>query len=142
MNNESGIKACSVDGCCGKVIDRGLCWPHYQRQRRGVSLEPPIMRPPSRAGQVCKVDGCGTLVMPNGRRAYSGNRGMCAKHYGRSLRGAPLDWVAAKHLPCRGGGADGCAKPTHCKGLCLGHYRRLRNGQPIDTPLRPMRRRT
>jgi len=32
-------KSCEADGCEGQVIARGLCWRHYQQQRRAKMAE-------------------------------------------------------------------------------------------------------
>ena len=34
------MQTCSFDGCEGTRIAKGLCWAHYQQQRRGGQLKP------------------------------------------------------------------------------------------------------
>ena len=70
---------CSADGCERAVHAKGLCLPHYWRQRRGMESGEPIRKraayPP---GSVCKTPGChGTP-----RRNW-----LCANCAQRALRG-------------------------------------------------------
>ncbi len=36
------LSPCAAPGCARPALSRGLCGAHYQRQRRGVSLERPL----------------------------------------------------------------------------------------------------
>jgi len=72
-------KPCSVGKCSGKVVAKGLCMKHYQRQllygrthriRRKQNIDGPL-----NAGK-CKVDDC---------ENNAEKMGFCGKHYLRDL---------------------------------------------------------
>lgn len=72
-------RTCSIDGCPRPHYGRGLCAPHYQKQRR--------------AGLVCTVDRCSRTVEA---------RGLCNVHYRRQLEfGDPNGGRARKEPPPR-----------------------------------------
>lgn len=72
---------CSV-GTCGKEVyvrESGLCQFHYQRQRNGVPLDAPILRPRKVAGAICRMDDCANEV-------YIVSEQLCNAHYLRLRR--------------------------------------------------------
>ena len=60
------MKECEVDWCSREVYARGLCRAHYLRQKQGVDLDMPFLRPPAQCS-MCE------------REARSS--GFCAKHH-------------------------------------------------------------
>lgn len=89
--------------------------------------------PAKRAKKDCSVAGC---------ERPSRTKGLCEGHYGRHLRGAPLDATPLKGRPEQHSNqgkmcsVDGCERPATAKGLCPGHYYRNRTKVPADAPLR------
>lgn len=89
-NYHASMKAtCSIEGCSGVRLARGLCQMHYWRSRHGVPLDAPKYEHGGR--KVCSVDGCDELRV---------GQGLCGLHYARQRKGQPLD--APKHTG-RGG---------------------------------------
>jgi hypothetical protein len=66
------MKTCSIDGCTGKFVARGLCDRHYRRLRRHG--DPTIITLNLDHDGTCSIDGC--------TKAYIA-RGLCGMHYRR-----------------------------------------------------------
>lgn len=62
-------RTCSVEGCDRPHYGKGLCNPHYLRQRRRGTTEP--WQPPERAA--CSIEGCD-------QPEYAHQSGLCNKH--------------------------------------------------------------
>jgi hypothetical protein len=112
------------------VFSSGLCRTHYDRKRRGVEVDKPILvRDPDRG---CSVDGCSDKHREGG---------YCAFHIQRFKRGAPLDapkqvqHSRADNPVCS---VAGCGQPNYAAALCRGHYRRKVNGGSMTAPIRPV----
>lgn len=65
-------------------------------------------------------------------------KGLCAMHYHRKLRGAPMDAPKRSRRkkgeppqPCV---VEGCDGVRNARGLCSMHYVRLNEGRPLDAP--------
>ena len=67
-------RICAVEGCSKESKAKGLCNTHYERQRLGLDLAPPI-RQYETGERLCKYIGC------DKPRACSGT--YCQKHYMR-----------------------------------------------------------
>lgn len=84
-------RPCAVPGCERRYRQNGFCATHYQRHRRGVSLEPPIRRryprDPSKRPP-CPVFGCYRPIK---------HSGLCAGHLRRKKAGRK-DWDAPLKL--------------------------------------------
>lgn len=79
-------RTCSIPGCVGAHVARGLCGRHYKQASVRGTL-PPGVRPPSNDGP-CSVEGC-----EKGAQA----RGLCTKHYQRMrIRGTTDAWSPPK----------------------------------------------
>lgn len=65
---------CSVNGCEGRPRARGLCVSCYANALVRSEINP--------SDELCSVVGCARVVR---------NKGLCSRHYGRQLRGLPLD---------------------------------------------------
>lgn len=119
------MRKCSVEGCEGKYIAKGLCHGHYERQRRGQPLGGPVR--PYDAERGCRVEGC------DGRHREGG---YCEFHAQRVRKGVPLDapkkeQVSRKANPiCR---YEDCGRETAAAGLCRTHYRREREARAAAT---------
>ena len=63
---------------------KGLCSSHYSRVSKGIESDDPIgeIERKSRYADICLIDWCDK---PHNKRGY------CAGHYGRLLRGQPLE---------------------------------------------------
>ena len=127
---------CSVPGCDGKHMARGLCSKHYEQRRRAErrqSAPPaapkPKAAPKPRAKRLCAVPGCGRP-----HRA----RGWCNLHWRRFLAtGDPLATKRPGPVPCS---VPGCGRPSHARGLCPMHYARpMRLGDPGEATPRKWR---
>jgi len=76
-------KICSVDGCDGKTVGKGLCTKHYQRHKKNSAPE-------------CKIDGCD--------KRSTANNGLCGAHnrrlklYGDPLAGKNMRGEALRHF--------------------------------------------
>lgn len=108
-------RTCSVDGCEGVYLAKGLCHLHYHRQRNGTPPEGPAPRERSR----CSVDSCDDFVQ---------GLGMCKLHYQRHYRGHPIGGKEFVRKVC---GVEGCSLRVHGHGLCSTHYRQMKRGAPI-----------
>ena len=112
------INGCEAEGSAAK----GLCWPHYQRDRRSRIKSP-------------REDGkC--LYYPCGRPAK--RRGLCDSHAQQYYRGQILRPLA-KHDPresiCS---FAGCPMPVKVRNLCDAHYSQWRRGvelHPVNLSL-------
>ena len=71
---------CSVEGCERKARAKGMCSGHWQRQKNGLDLAPPLAPPRGRNPNtvLCCVQDCGSRA---------NNRGMCAAHASQRKRG-------------------------------------------------------
>ena len=119
------MKQCKRENCDRTdVVAKGLCWRHYQRDRRGLPSEPKDK--PSG----CKVDGC--------NNKHSG-LGYCAFHYRRFKRGIPLDIPLLRVRGRRTCNQDNCTRPVASNGLCNVHRNRLRLGYDMDKPIKRRR---
>lgn len=120
-------RTCSIEGCDGKHLARGLCGRHYQRVRHGIEFTPRTKNDPERT---CSVVGC---------LSYSKLKGMCQKHYHRMRRhgttAAPIPKAAGE---CR---VEGCAEFVKARELCDLHLSRwYRTGSTDPSPIDPFRR--
>lgn len=117
-------KICTVAGCSGKHMAKGLCTAHYARMRNGTDMSKPVIRKVrSKAEIPCKASGCDRFTYTD----------YCMTHKARINRGISLD------KPIRPFGRIGCTvagcKRKHlAKGLCSFHYDRSTDGRPIDAP--------
>ena len=71
---------CSVPGCDGKHMARGLCSKHYEQRRRAerrASAPPVAPKPEPKPKPPCSAEGCGRPVRV---------AGLCAMHYDRLHR--------------------------------------------------------
>lgn len=113
-----GQTTCSVDGCGGKVKNRGWCTAHYERWRKtgDIRESEPVKRYPSE----CSVEGCG--------RPHK-SRGYCGAHYHRWFitgdvqADVPLRTDPGPGRKCS---VEGCDRPHRSLGYCGGHYDRWR----------------
>lgn len=120
------MQTCSFDGCEGTRIAKGLCWAHYQQQRRGVQLKPTHPRRTSgmstdelAAWILARLDrkpnGCWEWT---GRGATHGNLQIGYEGRSHSIRrivlahskGFPADKSLRARSTC---GNQLCARPEH-----------------------------
>lgn len=109
---------------------RGLCYKHYQRDRRAKqeeSTKPPC---PKCVAEIATTPG--KKVKP--KQVYT--RGLCRTHYQRALTSGEIERVYAPRGEYSICVVDGCDEQAKAKGLCGGHYGRKYRGADIDTPLK------
>lgn len=75
---------CEVPNCPREAIAKGLCRLHWDRRRRGVDMNAPLIKNVTREGP-CLIDGC-----PAPRFA----RGYCLEHHRLLRAGLPYDYRA------------------------------------------------
>jgi len=73
-------RTCSIDGCSRTVRARGVCNAHYQRIRKGISTDRPVL--PRYRDVVCEADDCDRPVKA---------RRLCGTHYARLWRDTAVD---------------------------------------------------
>ena len=131
---------CSVEGCDGRHMARGLCSAHYEQRRRAErrqSLPQPTPKPtpakpaaPPKPKRLCAVAGCGRP-----HRAH----GWCNLHWRRFLAtGDPLATKRPGPVPCAGPcSVEGCGRRASGRGLCPAHESRLRRHGDVmaDVPV-------
>jgi hypothetical protein len=78
---------CSVSGCTGRHLAKGLCSKHYYRSVRRGSLQTMRERGVLRCQRKCSVDGC------DNRQVYAGpdKAGYCVKHNAKLTRSGTLE---------------------------------------------------
>jgi len=110
-------RICAVEGCEKKYKAGGLCNTHYERQRLGLDLTPPI-RQYEIGERLCKAPDCGN------QRACSAD--LCAMHYQRLRK--RLNRYGLTHesfLQILAGQGDRCAVCQTAKpagiGWCVDH---------------------
>ena len=120
-------RTCSVEGCDGKHLARGLCSLHYQRLKHSDDFTP---RPKPDPERPCSVDGCTN---------YGHLKGMCEKHYHRMRRhGTTDDSIPKAAAECS---VEGCTAFVRARGLCSLHLGRwYRTGSTDPSPIDPHRR--
>ncbi|PTY92931.1 hypothetical protein [Heyndrickxia sporothermodurans] len=127
----AGVKTCSVEGCHGKHIARGLCWKHYKRLKRNGDISDPDY---ANKGKSCSVDGC----TDDAKRG-----GMCIKHYQRFYKYGdphtlkdPEDYEERLPYDKEQCIMPGCKERVDAKELCYKHYHNyqhhLRSGNIDD----------
>jgi len=104
-------KICSVDGCFSKVLCKGFCVKHYQRNKRHG--DPLYYEYKS----TCSIDGCN-----NKHVAF----GYCMKHYSRYRNNgdAKISLINKDHDELCS--VNGCSNKYFSKGLCKKHYERFK----------------
>ena len=112
---------CSVAGCEGVVIARGLCRRHYQRlYRTGSPADPDF----TNAGKTCAVPDCDAPAFV---------RGLCAHHdYATQRYGGPFSKAERIVRFCS---VPGCTREARAHGFCDTHHERQERGQPLDPPI-------
>lgn len=120
-------RTCSVEGCDGRYLARGLCSKHYQRLRNSEDFTPQPKPDPERP---CSADGCTN---------YGHLKGMCTKHYHRMRRhGTTDDSVPKAAAECS---VEGCTDFVRARGLCAMHVGRwYRTGSTDPGPIDPFKR--
>lgn len=115
---------CSVDGCTTTSYKKGLCNPHYIRQRRHGDVH--LVKIQSRTDDgLCTVEGCSGEWL---------SRGYCKRHYERFIKyGDPL----GEHERPSGCSVEDCTGAHKGYGYCAKHLRRLKlYGDPLGEPPR------
>lgn len=155
------MQTCSFDGCDGTRIAKGLCWAHYQQQRRGVKLKPIRTRRTSGmstdelaewilARLDRKPNGCWEWT---GQATAKGNLQVTYEGRSHSIRriilayseGLPADEKLMARVTC---GNQQCARPEHIAwisrhSMLVDNVQRGRNGACKLSPddVRTIRRR-
>lgn len=105
------MRKCSVEGCDGKHLARGMCRAHYLRMYKRGTLE--LERHKDRK---CSVDGC-----ENKHAA----KGLCATHYSKIRDSGTLE-----NLRYFGGPCESCGEPSkngkYIKHKCYSCYRKAK----------------
>ena len=119
-------RTCSIDGCDGKHLARGLCSKHYQQLKHSGDFTPHKPDPT----RPCSVDGCTN---------YGHLKGMCEKHYHRMRRhGTTDDSVPKAAAECS---IEGCTEFVRARGWCSLHLGRwYRTSSTDPSPIDPRRR--
>lgn len=105
-------RTCSIEGCEGKFLARGLCRPHYARWRAANAAP-------------CTVEGCDHL----GRQ-----RGLCGMHYQRVVAHGSTDLQPRSRPTPRRCCVDGCERSgSGSHGMCLMHAKRWKRSGTTDT---------
>lgn len=112
MKNHTGkaFRTCSLSDCDGKMKAKGLCWKHYQRQRRTSSVHLEYIN----KNKPCSIPDCTEQAI---------TRSMCAKHYSRYM--IKNGDVSDPNIPSTKGKTcviHTCQEPVRCKSLCNNHY--------------------
>jgi hypothetical protein len=112
-------RLCSVEGCGRKYFAREYCKPHWDRFKKGIPMDTPIIRRDTVKPPMCRY--CTFPVK---------GRGMCAMHYTRYLRhGNALTTLYDRKPLCS---VEGCYDRVDARGWCSKHYHRWRiNGDPL-----------
>lgn len=155
------MKLCKLDGCDRKHKGYGFCASHYQRFKKGLSLDTPLRV----YHEVCTLEDCdkphvakGFCDMHYGRIRNTGNtsartvekktctyegcnepfkaKGYCHFHHKRWINGTPLDAPRRISIPGRLCSVDNCTKPYLSNGFCTTHRQRWKQGVPLDQPLK------
>ena len=121
---------CEVIDCERPVYCKGLCEPHYRRQRRTGSVSAEVAVGQRAEAADCAAEGCE-------RRATE--RGLCHGHYLRLLRsgevreGEPL--ARAAPSTCQ---VSGCDRTAQLRRMCRTHANRKRKYGDVqaDKPIR------
>jgi hypothetical protein len=71
-------KPCKIGGCDRHAVGLGMCSAHYQRARKGLSLDAAIVRRRA-VHPACKIDGC---EMPSHVRGYCNMHAWRVKNHG------------------------------------------------------------
>lgn len=71
---------CSIEGCDRRISCKGLCCAHYERAKRGVSLDSDV-RAYNTSPISCSVVDCNNQSL---------TKGLCRAHYKRSQKGVEL----------------------------------------------------
>jgi hypothetical protein len=149
----TGRGPCSADGCNTTWQVAGLCLKHYHRQRRYGTTDDPEPTPPLGA---CSADGCDETVKSRGmcgmhyardQRAKYGTctidgcasgavnrKGVCAKHYARTLAHGTTDDPPPRRkqpLICT---VEGCDNLARARGWCSTRWKRWRQTGTTDDP--------
>lgn len=93
MWSDDQIVECKRKGCNSKVIAKGLCSKHYQKQR--------FLK--ANKKKYCESYNC---------YAEAKIKGLCKHHYNVFV-------YDKKYLTCS---LEGCEEMHHAKGMCLKHY--------------------
>lgn len=117
MDDRKGVDmnkgTCSIDDCDREVTKRGMCEPHYRKERRGKYARP------------CTVDGCETQSQVSG---------LCLRHYHRMRRWGTTD-DPAPTPPLGACSVEGCEDTVKSRGWCGKHLARFYRWGSTD--LRP-----
>lgn len=126
LGRRKSKRPCSVTGCDGTSLAKGMCEAHYARSRRGIPLDAPMIR---NSG----IDRC---TRPGCDRPYA-TKGYCTLHYERVKYGRDLD------APIREPWANPICRHPNCErvrdgsgGFCKTHYDRFRHKRDMDAPMR------
>lgn len=111
----AGRGTCKHPDCHRNVSARGLCGPHYRRERKGKDVSTPVRS--YNSARACAVEGCA------GRHEA---RGYCKTHYHAKRRNGEFPDLARK---CT---VEDCEKIVMSGGLCTLHHFRWRAGRPMD----------
>ena len=156
------VRDCSVTGCKGELLAKGLCAMHYSRVRTSGDVGGAASSRNqwcNNKGSECSVIGCGKP---------SDSKGLCSMHYNRVRSGGGLGSVGSsimrnKGIMCSITGCgesarsrglckahygakrkewtgecsvDGCGRPVQAKGLCDPHYERQKKGKSLASPIK------
>ena len=123
-------KECKIEGCDKESKAKGLCFTHYDRQRRGETDMRPGCLPwkpddprYKNKGRLCDVPEC--------KGKYYA-KGLCHKHYASLQRKGFLACNVIFYGPCIVVECDRKAVGPH--NLCPFHYRRKQDGIPLLKP--------
>jgi len=118
FTQEVHSEVCEVNDCERQVYCKGLCEPHYRRQRRTGSVSADRGVGEQLQRDQCKAAGC---------ERDATERGYCHSHYLRLSRTG--DVREERPLSRRVNGActvQGCENKATARGLCVTHRRRRR----------------
>lgn len=120
--------SCGVEDCDRPCAVKGYCRFHYERARKGISLEAPHRA--SAPARLCSVDGC---------ERHHAARGYCDRHLRRWLRTGDSGSAEVRRCgpkpkaprPCL---VDGCERPRRGPEYCQMHKTRVQRGGDPGSP--------
>lgn len=115
-------RVCSVDGCGGKFVARGLCGMHYQRAVHSGELvhlpKTPAPKKERKSLGICTVDGCDREIIA---------KGLCGRHYVRNkTHGDPTICLLAER------GSGHISKAGYRMVYRYGHPNSHKNGAVLE----------
>ena len=121
---------CAVVDCERPVYCRGLCEPHYRRQRRTGSVGDGVAIGERPKPRECMAEACSRTAT---------ERGLCHGHYLRLIRiGSVADDVPLSRRKNAACSVADCKNPATARGLCTTHRSRKRKHGDVqaDQPVR------